>query len=117
MNALADQPIVSCGPNTSPLIGEAANSLLKQLDSRWIVVESHHLERHFQFENFQKALAYTLDVGTLAEEVDHHPEIVLTWGRVIIKIWTHTVEGLSNGDFVFAARCDRIYNKAKLSQK
>jgi len=69
-------------------------------------VEDHHLTKTYRFKDFQEALEFTNRVGGLAESVDHHPEICLTWGRVTLTLWTHSIGGLSEADFVFAARAD-----------
>jgi 4a-hydroxytetrahydrobiopterin dehydratase len=89
-----------------PLKGDALVSLQNQLDSGWQVIDEHHLERAYKFDDFQQALDFTNQVGELAEQVDHHPEICLTWGKATVTIWTHSIGGLSEADFVFAARCD-----------
>jgi 4a-hydroxytetrahydrobiopterin dehydratase len=105
MSKLAEQELKP--PKTgSPLEGDALSSLEKQLPSGWQVVEGHHLEKAFKFDDFQQALDFTNQVGELAEQVDHHPEICLTWGKAKVTIWTHSVGGLSEADFVFAARCE-----------
>jgi 4a-hydroxytetrahydrobiopterin dehydratase len=91
-----------------PLEGEALRSLEDQLDSDWNVVDEHHLECEYKFDDFQAALDFTNQVGALAEEVNHHPEICLTWGKATVTIWTHSIGGLSEADFVFAARCDEF---------
>ncbi|MFH2000385.1 MAG: 4a-hydroxytetrahydrobiopterin dehydratase [Planctomycetota bacterium] len=83
--------------------------LKRKLEGDWLVVEEHHLERTFIFPNFRKALAFTNRVGELAEEMKHHPTIELAWGRVKINIWTHKINGLTESDFIFAAKADRLY--------
>jgi len=80
--------------------------LLCQLEG-WSVVDDHHLHKDFVFENFADALAYTNAVGAIAEEQGHHPDIYLAWGKVGITIWTHKIDGLTEGDFILAAKCDR----------
>jgi 4a-hydroxytetrahydrobiopterin dehydratase len=91
-----------------PLKGTQLQTLSDELGSDWQVVNEHHLEKEYRFNNFQEALDFTNRVGELAEAVDHHPEICLTWGKVKITVWTHSIGGLSEADFVFAARADRI---------
>lgn len=92
----------------APLQGDALRSLEEELASDWQVVDGHHLEKEFKFDDFQQALDFTNRVGELAEQVDHHPEICFTWGKAKITIWTHSIGGLSEADFVFAARCDKF---------
>ena len=73
----------------------------------------HHLEKRFRFPDFKEALAFVNRVGELAEAVDHHPELVLSWGEVRLSIWTHAIEGISETDIVFAAKCERIFRESK----
>ena len=91
-----------------PLKGTQLQTLSHELGSGWQVVNEHHLEKEYRFNDFQQALDFTNKIGELAETVDHHPEICLTWGRVKITLWTHSIGGLSEADFVFAARVDRL---------
>src|SRR3972149_518965 len=74
----------------------------------WQVIDERHLEKQFKFKNFRQALAFTNRVGELAESANHHPDICLGWGRATITIWTHSIDGLSEADFVFAAKADRL---------
>jgi 4a-hydroxytetrahydrobiopterin dehydratase len=96
------------GKGHEPLQGQALQALQEQLGNGWQVIDEHHLEKEFKFKNFQQALDFTNQVGALAESVDHHPEICLTWGKATITIWTHSIGGLSEADFVFAARSDQF---------
>ena len=79
----------------------------QQLGGGWRVVDEHHLEREYRFDDFRQALDFTLRVGEMAEEQGHHPDILLTWGLVKVTIWTHKIDGLSEADFVLAAKFDR----------
>jgi 4a-hydroxytetrahydrobiopterin dehydratase len=109
---LAARSCVPCRAGTPPLAGEALEALLGALGGAWQVTDGHHLEKEYRFPDFRSALAFTNRVGELAEEQDHHPDILLTWGRVRLTIWTHTIDGLSEGDFVLAARADRLLASA-----
>ncbi len=91
-----------------PLKGEALEKLLEQLGEDWDLVDDHHLEREYEFDNFVDALAFVNKVGGLAEELNHHPDVCLGWGYAEVAIWTHAIEGLTEADFVFAARTDRL---------
>jgi len=82
--------------------------LLAQLGSDWKVIDNHHLEKNYQFPDFAQALAYTNRVGDVAESQGHHPDIHLAWGKVKITVWTHKIDGLTESDFVFAAKCDGV---------
>jgi 4a-hydroxytetrahydrobiopterin dehydratase len=70
-------------------------------------VDEHHLEKEYKFRNFQEALDFTNHVGELAERQNHHPDIYLAWGKVRLTIWTHKIDGLTESDFVFAAKADQ----------
>lgn len=74
----------------------------------WKVVDEHHLEKEWRFSDFRSALAFTNQVGELAEAQGHHPDILLRWGAVKITVWTHKVSGLTESDFVLAAKIDRL---------
>jgi 4a-hydroxytetrahydrobiopterin dehydratase len=81
-----------------------------RLGPSWKVVDEHHLEKEFSFRNFRLALDFANRVGELAESVNHHPDLALSWGKVGVRLWTHKIGGLSETDFVFAAKTDRLYN-------
>jgi len=74
----------------------------------WTVVDGHHIERTWKFPDFRQALAFVNRIGALAEEQGHHPDIFLTWGEVRVKIFTHKIDGLSESDFILAAKIDRL---------
>jgi 4a-hydroxytetrahydrobiopterin dehydratase len=105
---LAARRCQPCRAGTPPLAGAALAELAAALGGGWRVVDAHHLEKEFRFANFRDALAFTNRVGALADEQDHHPDVHLSWGRVRIEVWTHTIDGLAEGDFVLAARIDRL---------
>jgi len=73
------------------------------------LIESHHLEKEFRFKNFRDALAFTNRTGEMSEEQGHHPDIELAWGRVKLSVWTHKIDGLTESDFIWAARADSLY--------
>jgi len=79
-----------------------------ELGPGWKIVDDHHLERELTFPDFATALAYVNQVGALAEEENHHPDLYLGWGKVRITLWTHTANGLTDKDFRLAARIDRL---------
>ena len=92
-----------------PLLkGEELASLQKQVDG-WNVIEEHHITKRFKFPDFRKALDFVNRVGGLAEEQGHHPDVFLTWGRVDLTSWTHKINGLTESDFILAAKIDQLY--------
>lgn len=108
MNDLATKECVPCQGGVVPLKGAELTPLQKQLGQGWRVVEEHHLEREFSFDDFKQALAFTNQVGELAEAVNHHPDLYLTYGKVTVKIWTHKIDGLTESDFILAAKIDAL---------
>ena len=104
---LAARKCVPCKGDTPPLKGGPLDALVDQLGGDWNVVDEHHLQKLYRFPDFREALAFTNRVGEIAEEQSHHPDIQLAWGRVGLELWTHTIDGLSESDFVFAAKADR----------
>ena len=108
MTELVQKECVPCKAGTPPLKGEELKKLAQQLHPHWHVVDEHHLEREIKFTNFREALTYTNKVGELAEKVQHHPDIYLAWGKVKLTLWTHKIDGLSESDFVFAAKVDGL---------
>ncbi|MCC5832837.1 MAG: 4a-hydroxytetrahydrobiopterin dehydratase [Chlamydiales bacterium] len=108
MIKLADKKCVACEEGAFPLEGKKLEAYRSQLGSEWRIVHEHHLEREFRFDGFKEALAFTNKVGELAEQEGHHPDIQLSWGKVRIVLWTHKINGLSESDFILAAKIERI---------
>lgn len=104
---LADKECVPCKGGVPPLAGAELDALLEALGNDWQVIDGHHLEKSYAFPTFRDALAFTNRVGELAERQKHHPDIFLAWGLVRLTIWTHKIDGLTESDFVFAAKADR----------
>jgi 4a-hydroxytetrahydrobiopterin dehydratase len=105
---LAKKSCRQCEENTPPLKGEALTKQQEQLGADWKVVEEHHLEKDYSFKDFKEALDFTNRVGAVAEQEGHHPDIFLGWGKVKLDIWTHNVGGLSENDFILAAKADSV---------
>jgi 4a-hydroxytetrahydrobiopterin dehydratase len=101
----------ACRGDEPPLVGEEIEDLLPQVPE-WELVERDgikRLERAFKFRNFAQALAFTNEVGEIAEEEGHHPVIELTWGRATVTWYTHKIKGLHQNDFIMAAKTDKLY--------
>jgi 4a-hydroxytetrahydrobiopterin dehydratase len=105
---LAQKRCAPCAKGTAPLKGFALARMLEQLGNGWTIVDEHHLEKEFRFKNFREALDFTNRVGEVAEQEGHHPDIFLGWGRVKLEIWTHSIGGLSESDFILAAKVDAV---------
>lgn len=110
MSSLADKTCVPCRGGVPPLKGRALSEILAQLpeNAQWKVVDEHHIVRTYKFPDFKTALDFVNRVGALAEEQGHHPDILLGWGKVEITTWTHAVDGLTESDFILAAKIDRL---------
>src|SRR5258707_12354117 len=108
MSGPATKTCVSCRGGVPPLKAEELAALGKQVDG-WNVIEEHHITKTFKFPNFREALKFVNQVGNLAEEQGHHPDIFLAWGKVEITSWTHKINGLTESDFILAAKIDHLY--------
>ena len=105
---LSEHECKPCQGGVPPLAGDALQTLHDQLGNDWQVIDGHHLEKEYGFKNFAEALAFTNQVGALAEEIFHHPDIFLAWGKVRVTLWTHKIDGLNEADFIFAAKADAL---------
>jgi len=108
-SSLADEPVEHAEEGDEPLTEDGYAEYLAELGDAWEVVDDHHLEASYEFDDFAAALAFTNDVGELAEAEWHHPDLHLSWGEVGVEMWSHDIDGLHASDFVMAARMDRIY--------
>jgi 4a-hydroxytetrahydrobiopterin dehydratase len=107
MSGLAEKTCIPCRGGVPPLTAAEIRPLEGQVPD-WKVVNNHHLERHLTFPDFKSGLRFVNQVGNLAEEQGHHPDITLAWGKVGISIWTHKIDGLTESDFILAAKIDRL---------
>jgi 4a-hydroxytetrahydrobiopterin dehydratase len=107
MNDLADKQCAPCRGGTPPLKGEELRTLHQNVHN-WTIANEHHLRREFGFPDFKQALDFVNRVGAIAEQQGHHPDILLAWGKAEITLWTHSVNGLTESDFILAAKIDRL---------
>jgi 4a-hydroxytetrahydrobiopterin dehydratase len=107
MSDLASKQCVPCRGGVPPLKGPELAAIAGQVPG-WQVVNEHHITKSYKFSDFVNALAFVNKVGALAEEQGHHPDIFLAWGRADVTIWTHKIDGLTESDFILAAKIDRI---------
>lgn len=108
MVSLIDKVCVPCRGDVPPLEGEALEALKQQLPG-WDVVNHHHLHKLFKFADFKQALFFVNRVGAIAEEEGHHPDLLLAWGKVEVTTYTHKIDGLTESDFILAAKIDRAF--------
>lgn len=111
MSDLASKSCVPCRGGVPPLKGKDLEALRNQVQG-WDVVSEHHITKTFTFPDFRTALDFVDRVGETAEQEGHHPDIFLTWGKVEIKIWTHKIDGLTESDFIMAAKIDRLQRES-----
>ena len=107
MSTLASKTCVPCRGGVPALKGNDLEKIHKEV-SEWKVVDEHHIKRTFTFPDFKQALDFVNRVGALAEEQGHHPDILLTWGKAEITLWTHKIDGLTESDFIMAAKIDGV---------
>jgi 4a-hydroxytetrahydrobiopterin dehydratase len=107
MTDLASKTCVPCRGNVPPLAGRDLAELASQ-EPGWKVVDGHHISREFKFPDFVQALAFVNKVGAIAEEQGHHPDILLSWGKANVTTWTHKINGLTESDFILAAKIDKL---------
>lgn len=105
--ALSEKDCVPCRGGVPPLTRDEIEPLLAQVRG-WRVVNDHHIEKSYDFPDFKTALSFTNRVGAIAEEQGHHPDIRLSWGKVAVEIWTHKIDGLTESDFILAAKIDEL---------
>jgi 4a-hydroxytetrahydrobiopterin dehydratase len=107
MTDLAERQCVPCRGGVPPMKGDEVEKLSAQLPD-WQVIKEHHLQKTYRFQNFAETLRFVNGVGELAEQQGHHPDICFGWGKAEITIWTHKIDGLTESDFVLAAKIDKL---------
>lgn len=113
MDDLASKTCQPCKGGEPPLSEGKVRELAKQLAGDWYAEENHHLEKEYKFKNFREALDFTNAIGMIAEREGHHPDIQLSWGKVVVTLYTHKIDGLSLNDFILAAKFDQAYTFMK----
>jgi 4a-hydroxytetrahydrobiopterin dehydratase len=108
MNDLASRDCVPCRGGIPPMRGDEIAEFLNQLGTDWQVVEEHHLKKRYEFKNFREAQEFVARIGDLSEQQGHHPDICFGWGYAEVTIYTHKIAGLSESDFVLAAKIDAL---------
>ncbi len=109
---LAKNTCVPCKGGVPPLEGDVLAKHHADLGADWELVKAHHLERTYKFAGYGPAVAFTNVVAGIADEHDHHPDILLSWGKVKVTIWTHKIDGLTPSDFFFAAKVEEAFKGA-----
>ena len=107
MPELAERECVPCRGGVPPLKGDEIETFLRQLTD-WQAVDEHHLRKEYRFKDFRESLEFVNRIGELAEAQGHHPDICFGWGKAEVTIWTHKINGLTESDFVLAAKIDKL---------
>lgn len=106
--SLVSKKCIPCDAGTPPLKPSEYEPLLRQLKSDWEVIEEKKIKHEFKFEGFREAIGFVNKVADLAEEEGHHPNFHIYYSRVVIDLYTHKINGLSENDFVLAAKIEEI---------
>lgn len=108
MSDLSNKKCIPCRIGAPTLNEDEIKELIKELKEGWEVIDNKKLKKTYKFKDFKEALEFTNKVGKLAEEEGHHPVIHLSWGKVVLELWTHKIGGLHENDFILAAKIDKI---------
>ena len=100
-----------CRGGVPPLVGAELKSWHDKLGGHWELVDGHHISRSFRCSSFRAAIEFTNKIASLAEEVGHHPVILINFKQVTLDIWTHKIDGLADADFIFAAKADDVFTR------
>jgi 4a-hydroxytetrahydrobiopterin dehydratase len=108
MSELAQKKCVACEGGVAPLNRTEAEILMKQLQEWRLSGDARWISKEFTFKDFAEAISFTNKVAAIAEEQGHHPDLQVSWGKVIVELTTHAIKGLSENDFIIAARIDEL---------
>lgn len=111
LEELAVQDCVPCKGGVPALQDPELTALVRKLGPPWQLIEEHHIEREYSFDDYPAAVAFTNAVARIAHEQDHHPDILLTYGMVKVTMWTHKADGLTLNDFVCAAKIEKMFKE------
>jgi len=105
---LTDKKCVPCEGGVPKFSSEEISEYLRQLPAEWSVSGDIKIQKRFIFENFVQAIEFVDEVAKLAESEGHHPDIVIYYNKVDILLWTHAIGGLSENDFIVAAKIEQL---------
>lgn len=112
MSTLSARTCIPCRGGVPPLRGSDLHRLHAELGGGWTLAGEHHLEKEFAFPDFRAGFEFVKRVGEMSEEQGHHGDILLAWGKVRLSVWTHKIDGLTESDFIWAAKADRLRSEA-----
>ena len=105
---LVNKKCVPCEGGVPPLTDREIENYLSQVKD-WEVLEDRKIRKNFTFKNFKQAVEFVNKIAGLAEEENHHPDIEIKYNKVRLELWTHAIGGLSENDFILAAKIDELY--------
>jgi len=105
--SLSEKSCVPCRGGVPPLTKEQFEPLFKEL-SGWQVQDDARLLKTYTFDDFKSSLDLANEIGAIAEQEGHHPDLLVRWGELKIELWTHKVGGLTESDFILAAKIDKL---------
>lgn len=108
MSDFLSKQCIPCSIGDIPLSDEEIKDYMKDLGEGWEITDTKRIKKTFQFKDFKEALDFTDKIGALAEKEGHHPSIHLSWGKVIVFLWTNKIQGLHMNDFIMAAKIDDL---------
>jgi len=109
MSELAKKTCIPCQGGVPPLEKEQCKKMMELLNDDWqLSEEANKLRLSLTFDNFEKPMQLAQDIGQMADEQWHHPELHIGYGHLDVEVWTHKIDGLVESDFIFAAKVDEI---------
>jgi 4a-hydroxytetrahydrobiopterin dehydratase len=108
MTELSKKKCVPCEGGVPPLEADKINELKQQVNSDWQVLENKKIKRSFSFVNFKQTMDMVNKIADIAEAEGHHPDMYVSYGKVEVELWTHAINGLSENDFILAAKIDKL---------
>jgi len=110
-NSLVNKSCSPCDRGILPLTSDKIKNLLEELGNNWALNSAGHLYKEYIFTNFMASMVFANKIAVIAEAEDHHPDLKIAWGMCAVEIWTHIVDGLTENDFILAAKIEVSYDK------
>jgi 4a-hydroxytetrahydrobiopterin dehydratase len=110
MIALAEKSCAPCNKQTPRMAGKAIEPYLKEISTGWYVIDGKRIRRKFKLMDFRENISFVNKIAEIAEEEGHHPDLCILWNILEVTLWTHAIGGLSENDFILAAKLDELYD-------
>ena len=105
---LVDKSCIPCKGGVPPLTLQEVEKLLRNLGNGWVLNNTGHLCKEYHFKDFMDPMAFANKIAEVSEKEGHHPDLKIEWGKCIVEIWTHKIDGLTESDFILAAKIETI---------